>query len=425
MRMSHLADRLFNRPHLVMEEKLVVIIGALSERFGVDVSGFDRIELNRFAGRQSDKGDYRITKEGIAIVPIIGTLVNPGAYTGASPGLTSYEGIAKQLKDADKDSGVRGILLDMDTPGGEAAGLFELPGMLRDIGKRKPVWAYVNDMAASAGYLIASSASEIWTTRTGILGSIGAVMVHWDHAKRLDNEGIKPTVLRAGKLKAEINPFGPMPAAARERRQAELDMMREMFIHEVVKGRPKLKADNVRATEAGTFMGESAVKISLADGVAGFDRVLELIQVRVGKLPPLPAGFSTKTGTTLAASRPFALNEDAMTEDGARALLEAERGRVKAILGSVEAKGRESVAAYLATETDLAPEAALHVLRITPRVEAAATAARTSQAFYEAVAKSGGNPRVSSEDQGGSVPAKSRFIADSEARFRAGSGARR
>lgn len=430
----HLASRIFNRPHLVAEEKLVVILGALSERFGVDVSGIDRAEMNRFVGRPSEKGDYRITKEGIAIVPVMGTLVNRGAYTGASSGLTSYEGIVKQLKDADKESGVRGILLDMDTPGGEAGGAFELPALIRDIGKRKPVWAYVNDMAASAGYLLASSASEIWTTRTGILGSIGVVMVHYDHGERLANEGIKPTVLSAGKRKAEVTPFGPMPKEARARLQAELDGMREMFIAEVVKGRPKLSAEDVRATEAGVFMGQSAVEIGLADGVDSFDRVLEVMRDRMSKLPATPSGYSTKAATadlqetTMPNDTPAGPDTTALAAaeargraEGAQAGIAAERARIKAILASDEAQGRTELAVALATESDMAPEAARASLAKAHKATDAGKA-QPGKAFYEAVAASGGNPRVASEDHSGAPAAKSRFITDSESRFKSAAG---
>jgi len=426
MRNAMVLDRIVNRPQLVLEDKMVVILAALSSRIGVDVSGYslDQIELNRFAGRPSEKGEYRITKEGVALVPIIGTLVNRGAYMGASSGLTSYEGIIKQLKDADKDAGVRAILLDMDTPGGEAAGAFEVPALIREIRKKKPVFAYVNDMAASAGYLIASAANEIWTTRTGILGSIGAVIVHYDHAARLESEGIKPTVLRAGKRKADVTPFGPLPKDVRERLQGELDTMREHFIEAVVIGRPKMKAEDVRATEAGVFMGESAIEIGLADGIASFDRVLEVMRDRIGKLPATPAGYSTtpqekrmSETTTAPVMDQAALSaaEARGRTDGMTAGALAERARCKAILGCEEAKGRTELAVHLATETDLTPEAAQASLAKSPKVEAAQP--RGGSAFYDAVAAQGGKPRVSSEGASDTGAHISRFVEESKVKF--------
>ncbi len=402
--LMHVAERVFGRPILCMPEKVEVILAVLAGRLGVDEIDAPLDPLaSRFAGRQSERGPYRITKEGIAIVPVIGTLVNRGAYIGASSGLTSYEGLTEQLKKADKDPEVRGIVLDVCSPGGEAAGTFEVAALIRDIRQRKRVVAVVNDMACSAAYAIASAANEINVTQTGIVGSIGVVLVHFDRSAELEKAGIKPTIIHAGARKADGNPFGALPKAVKERLQAEVERMREMFIDTVVAGRPKLKTEDIKATEAGVFMGQDAVDIGLADNIySSFDSVVESMSRVLSKSIQPPAGYHPKMEVpmseapaaaqqTAAPAQPDRAAIEAATADGQKDGRAAERERIKAINALPEAKERPALATHLATETDLSVDAVQKALAAVPK-EASSASSPTD--FYAAVAANGGNPQV-------------------------------
>lgn len=117
---------------------------------------------------------YRRTADGTAIVTVVGELVNRGAYVGASSGVVSYEGIKFQLLQAAADPRARCIVIDMESPGGEAIGAFEAAAIVRQVARVKPVYAVVNGLAASAGYALASGATRIITMPTGISGSIAS-----------------------------------------------------------------------------------------------------------------------------------------------------------------------------------------------------------------------------------------------------------
>jgi ClpP class serine protease len=99
--------------------------------------------------------------------------------------MTSYEGLKYQLATAARDASVSSILLDMDSPGGEAVGSFEAADAVRAAAGVKEVVAVVSGMAASAAYAIASAATRIVTTSSGISGSIGVVMLHADYSNKL------------------------------------------------------------------------------------------------------------------------------------------------------------------------------------------------------------------------------------------------
>ena len=116
--LPHLAARLYGTPLLVARSKLDVILGALGPRLAGQPISFD--------GDAASTGDVVVTADGIAIVPVIGTLVARSGYLGAASGLTAYSDIADAIEAAATDPGIRAILLDVDSSGGEVGGLFDL-----------------------------------------------------------------------------------------------------------------------------------------------------------------------------------------------------------------------------------------------------------------------------------------------------------
>lgn len=282
----HVADRVLNRPLLITRDKAQVILSVLAGRIGVNSP-----EASRFEGEQEPARDrdgniktnvygypvqkpYR-TASGVAIITITGSLVNRGAWIGASSGLSSYEGIGHQIKSALADSSVHSVILDLHSPGGEAVGAFETAALVRSLAAKKRTVAVVNGMAASAAYAIASGASEIVTTETGVSGSIGVVLLHADYSRKLDRDGITPTLIHAGAHKVDGNPFEPLPDDVRDDLQAEVNAFYDAFLATVEKGRGKrLTAAVARATEARTYIGTAAVDAGLADRVGTFESVL-------------------------------------------------------------------------------------------------------------------------------------------------------
>lgn len=274
----HVADRVLNRPLLITRDKAQVVLSVLAGRIGVNSP-----EASRFEGEQEfvrDRDGYGAPKpyrtaNGVAIITVTGSLVNRGAWVGASSGLTSYEGIGHQIKSALADPAIHSVILDMHSPGGEAVGAFETAALVRDLAAKKRTVAVVNGMAASAAYAIPSGATEIVTTETGISGSIGVVLLHADFSRKLDRDGITPTLIHAGAHKVDGNPFEPLPDDVRSDLQAEVNAFYDAFLATVENGRGKrLTAAAARATEARTYIGQAAVDAGLADRVGTFESVL-------------------------------------------------------------------------------------------------------------------------------------------------------
>ncbi|HMO31338.1 S49 family peptidase [Enterovirga sp.] len=294
--LARLADQVLNRPLLLHPAKLETIAGVLSRRIGLDIVAAgpaEGAEASRFVGTHRRAGGgstlYRTTEAGTAIVEVHGSLVNRGAWLNAHSGLTSYEGIKAQISAAGADPAVKSVLLDMDSPGGQAVGAFETADAVRALAAQKPVVALIDGMAASAAYAIASAASRIVTIPTGIAGSIGVVVLHADFSRALDKEGITTTLIHAGAKKADAHPTRPLSEDAKADLQAEVDSLMSMFVETVGRGRgSRLTARAARATEAAVYFGAEAVKAGLADAVGTLEQVLA--DLDGGRLPAVAGG---------------------------------------------------------------------------------------------------------------------------------------
>lgn len=275
----NIAERALNRPLVIHPDKAAIILEVLAGRIGIDASPLAPA-ASRFAAR-SRAGDRQLVPVGggVAIISIIGTLVNRGAWVGASSGLVSYEGISAQLREAAADPSVHSVILDIDTGGGEAGGITGVAGQITALAKQKRVVAVVNDTACSGGYWIASAADEIVVSETSMVGSIGVVVLHVNRAGEMQQKGWSPTFIHAGAHKVDGNSLGPLSDSVRADIQASISQLYSSFCQGVAAGRGlRLTEAAARATEARVFLGRKAVTAGLADRVDSFDAVLRSMQ---------------------------------------------------------------------------------------------------------------------------------------------------
>lgn len=170
------------------------------------------------------------------------------------------------------DPSVRGVVLDIDLPGGEVGGLFDLVDRIGAIkaASGKPIWAVANESALSAAYAIASTADRLYVTRTGELGSIGVVAVHVDESGADAKAGLAWSFVFAGHQKVDGNAHEPLSQRARAAIQADVDRLYAEFCDLVAINRG-LSIRSVRGTNAAVYRGELAVQAGLADQVGTLD----------------------------------------------------------------------------------------------------------------------------------------------------------
>jgi capsid assembly protease len=422
MHYARIASRLYNAPLLITPDVASTIGDFVQARISgaiapeAALNRTDRYAENAIAAK---KPPYLVDQE-IAVIEIDGELVNRGAWIGASSGLTSYEGIISQLKIAQADSAVKGVMLVVNSPGGEASGLDDVASAIKAVGK--PVWAIANTLSASAAYWIAASADRVASVRDGFVGSIGVVWMHMDRSAQLEKVGVSVTVVQAGAKKTQFSQFSALAPEARAKAESLVSDMYDRFVSHVASAR-QLDVKAVRDTEAEVFTAQDAKKHKLIDTIATVSEfhASMVAAVRKGtasRASPaanslsITKGMKTMSDITMSQADIDAAKAKAKEEgvaEGVKAGVAQERARVGAILGCDEAKGRQAQAQYVALKTDMSPEDAKGLLAASPAEHAASAAASSvpKGLLVDAMsAKANANPEVgASVDQDVAVSA--------------------
>lgn len=219
---------------------------------------------------------YRVTDEGLSIIPVNGPLKkNVDYFERVYYGFSDYLDIQTALRESINDRSVNGIVLDIDSPGGTVNGADETAELVFSARGQKPIIAYSSGMMASAAYLIGSAADKVIVGKNAEVGSIGVLMIHRDFSKAEEKFGVKTTYLKAGRFKAIGNPSEPLSDEAREVFQAELNHIYSNFI-ETVSLHRDTESDKVRTdmAEGRIFIGVQAVGAGLADEVANIQTAI-------------------------------------------------------------------------------------------------------------------------------------------------------
>ena len=274
MRNPALFSRIFNTPLMIQPSKLDAIIAGIGGRFGFDNKPMPEMALTATGGHKQP--GYEVIGS-VAVIDIFGVLVHRGGFDANSSYLLGYDRIGTAFIAALNDTAVKSILLQIDSPGGEVAGAFELAAMIKQARETKPVNAVISSMATSAGYLLASAAGDIAISQTGVAGSVGVFLRHVDVSKMAENEGFKVTYVFAGGHKIDGNPHEPLPDAVKADLQTEINKLYGLFVSTVADNRG-LKLGTVKAQEAAVFTGQDAIKAGLADRMATPDEVLAEMQ---------------------------------------------------------------------------------------------------------------------------------------------------
>ncbi|HAU4976814.1 TPA: S49 family peptidase [Aeromonas hydrophila] len=397
-------SRLFNTPLMIRPTEAQIIITAVSEQMGVgslldassgkviDLSGQVEQNAASFSERGERSRSYALV-DGIAVLPISGTLAHKWGGLQPSCGATGYDGIQGRLNQALKDPEVRGILLDVDTPGGEVAGAFDCTDLIARANKIKPVWSLCYDMHCSAGQLVVSGAGRRLITQTGIAGSIGVVIAHMDVSDMLKQTGRKVTLIHAGSNKVDGNPYEALPERVRAKLQADVEATRLRFANTVSR-HTGLSVDRILAQEAGTFEGQAAIEQGLADELVNGADAVAVMAERISHKPTFATGKNmnvTDKNASTEGADPKVATTDLNKQDAAAPVIApvasaqvvdgenmaaAERDRIMGILSLDEANGREAAAKALAENPAMTVEGAKAVLAAIPQT--AQTASETA-----------------------------------------------
>jgi signal peptide peptidase SppA len=428
--LPHIAGLAFNEPLLLEPAYARVFFCALSGQLGITrltdtvsgqtLSGEQIAETTMLFDDDDDMSSSRTARSyqvvnGIAVLPVSGTLVSKTRSLQPYSGMTGYNGIVTRLQQAISDPGVDGILLDMDTPGGMVAGAFDCADIIARLRDIKPVWALANDMNCSAGQLIASAASRRLVTQTARTGSIGVLMAHSNYGAALKTQGVEVTLIYSGDHKVDGNPYEKLPKNVRADFQARIDATRLMFA-EKVSEYTGMSVQAVLDTEAAVFSGQESIDSGLADELVNNTDALNVMREALDNKTHYPKGVKMNAKNITAETAQQGISAENVTVETAvatpavaatspdinaqiSAAVCAEQGRIMGILNCEEAKGRDAQARALAETPGMTVEHAQRILASAPQSAQIRTDTALDKLMEGSVAAVGAaNPAANSTD---------------------------
>lgn len=249
-------------------------------------SAGDRAGLDLYYGR---------VEQGVAILSLEGILAKRMNLMMLFSGGTSMELAANDFRQALASDEVKAILLEIDSPGGTVDGTEALADLIYGARGIKPIVAFVNGLAASAAYWIASSADKILIEETGEAGSIGVVQIHYDYSRADEKAGVRRSLIYAGKYKTIGNNLEPLTREARDVLQEGVDYMYSIFVNTVARNRNVAVQQVLDDMADGRlFIGRQAVEAGLVDDLGNLESAFETALA----LAPTPQTYNRKPGIT-------------------------------------------------------------------------------------------------------------------------------
>ena len=250
----------------------------------------------------------------VAVIPLHGVLAPHMDVMTQISGGTSVAAFTRMVRAAADDPDIAAIVLDVASPGGSVFGIEEGAAALRAAKGRKPIIAVADHVMASAAYWLSAQADEILASPSSQVGSIGVIGVHQDMSEAEAKEGIKTTLVTAGKFKGDGNEHEPLSDSARAAMQQHVDAYYAAFVQDVARGRA-VSVQEVRSGfgEGRVLGAKDALAAGLVDGIA----TLETAVVRL-------AGGAKRVAMKAEAPGEIVAEGHGSTPEAARAAMESD-----------------------------------------------------------------------------------------------------
>jgi protease IV len=216
------------------------------------------------------KDDMALSKEKIAVVEIIGTIVDA-------------EEVIEQIERYGEDSSIKAIVLRIDSPGGGVVPSQEIYNEVLKVRKKgKKVVVSMGSVAASGGYYIASASNKIIANPGTITGSIGVLMEFSSVEELMRKVGLKTEIIKSGKFKGLGAPTRSLTAEEKEVLKRVIDDVYEQFVNAVARGR-NLPVEKVkRLADGRIYSGKQSIELGLVDGLGNLQDAISETAKMIG-----------------------------------------------------------------------------------------------------------------------------------------------
>jgi protease-4 len=193
--------------------------------------------------------------------------------------------MVKLLKQAENDSSIRGVILRVDSPGGDGVASDDILHEAKNLSKKKPLVISMSDEAASGGYYVAATGDPIIAYPNTLTGSIGVIFAKFTLHGLYDKIGIDSQLLTRGRYADIESEYVPLSDAARQKLTGQIDAFYRAFVSRVAEGRKK-QFDQIEPLAQGrVWVGAQAKDNGLVDQLGGLDRAIEVLKQQAHMAP--------------------------------------------------------------------------------------------------------------------------------------------
>ncbi len=220
----------------------------------------------------------------------IAIIAGAGAITSGLPGPFADAGISaptftRLLRDIGNDVSIRGVILRIDSPGGEVLASDDILHAAKELSRKKPLVISMGDTAASGGYYMAVTGDPILAYPDTLTGSIGVIWAKFNLHGLYDKIGIQKDLLSRGRFADLYSDYAPMTDAQRQKITAQIDSFYSGFVSRVASGRKKPVSVIEPLAQGRVWTGAQARGNGLVDELGGLDRALAMVRQRAGMKP--------------------------------------------------------------------------------------------------------------------------------------------
>ena len=268
---EYLAEIVYNQPWLIDPDWLGKLDAVVRQ-----APNMTEAELRSavFGNREEREKGFYMAADGVGVIPVMGMLFQRRSWFTRWFEVSTYEDLTETMGAVLQDDSVNTVVLHIDSPGGEAAGVFELSDFIRANRSVKPIITVADGMMGSAAYAIGSAAGQVHASESSHIGSIGVALRHVERSKMLSDIGLTVTYITSGTDKALGNPDEPLSEDARAKLQVKVDALAMLFFTLVARNRKKMSVEFTQSLEAGIFIANEAQEKGLIDLIRPIRQVI-------------------------------------------------------------------------------------------------------------------------------------------------------
>jgi protease-4 len=261
----------------------------LIDAFGFEDQAADELkirlkqnELTKLSAKAYSKttpgggGTYRR----IALVVGEGEITRGSGSSGPDDQGITAVGFTKLLKQVENDSSIKGVIIRVDSPGGDGVASDDILNEARNLSKKKPVVISMSDLAASGGYFISLTGDPIVAYPNTLTGSIGVIFARLSLRGLYDKIGVNKQILKRGQYADLDSDYAQLSDDQRRKISGQIDAFYKAFVGRVAEGRKKTFDQIEPLAQGRVWLGAQAKQNGLVDELGGLDRAVELVRKR-------------------------------------------------------------------------------------------------------------------------------------------------